>query len=429
MANEWSTMRNTESQVHVARAAWVCAVMLCACSEAPVEKAADSDASSAAKTVPEAAFDPDNCNSGKSVVIDAGAFADGSAWCVIDGDLYITHESPKTAITDDTLEQLRHITTVKGSVYVSGTDAHALLGLRNLTSIGADLVIDDNDELQSLVGLEKLATIGHDLVVRGNIRLTDFAALKKLTTVTNGLLIEDNQSLQKIDGLKQISAVAHSVTIRSNTKLKHLNGLAALTDAGKVGVTIAKNNQLQHTVGLSKLESAGKLLLLQDNAQLAKLGTFANISKVDHVHIINNDQLARIDGFNKLAEIKTAKFESNAAVDQFAGFAQLKSADEIRLVGHKSMQQMLGFANLTQAVSLELRNNHTLTELKFNKLHQVVELTVRDNAALSNYGGFLALKYVKTLTLCGNPKLSESETTDFIKSLYSPPQKIVQVCK
>ena len=113
---------------------------------------------------------------------------------------------------------------------------------------------------------------------------------------------------------------------------------------------------------------------------------------------------------------------------QISGFSQLQSADIVRIAQHKSLQQLLAFSKLTQAELLEIRDNITLTEMNFPKLHQLVRLTVRDNGALSNWGAFLALKYVQILVICNNPQLTDQETSDFLKSLHKPPTKLTQEC-
>ena len=389
------------------------------------EDAGSNDAGKAA----EAPFDPKDCDSDGPLLLDSGAVTGLTRYCVVNGDLYITQESGKAAIKDDALAQLRNIKTVKGSVYVTGGAMHALQGLAALETIGADLVIDDNDELQSLDGLQKLQKIGHDLVIRGNLRLATLAKLEALTKVANGLLVADNQSLAQLKGLDQLTAVAHSVTIKGNSKLQSLDGLSALQDAGTKGITVQNNAQLQHVKGLGALRFGGEKLTVRDNAQLQNISGVGGLEQVDHVELANNDQAKRIDGFNKLGELKTLLVEGNATMTQFSGFAQVKTADSIRVLSHRSMQQLIAFSNLTQAETLEIRDTATLTEMNFPKLHQLVTLIVRDNQALGNYGAFLALKYVQNLTICNNPKLTGNETDDFLKTLHKPPTKTVLECK
>lgn len=374
-------------------------------------------------------FDPADCDSTGPLLLDRGDKGGLGSFCVVNGDLYITQEVGKAAIDDATLDQLQHIREVKGSVYITGTSAKALLGLAALETIGADLVVDDNDELQSLAGLDALTAIGHDLVIRGNLRLAQIGNFKALASVANGILLKDNQSLANLSGLDKIAKVDHSVTLEGNQKLLHVDGLGGLKHGGSNGITVVNNGQLQRLDGFTKLESAGEKLVVRDNGQLQKLGTFASLIKVDHVTIQNNDQLKRIDGFNKLSECKTLRVVSNALVEQLAGFAQLVNADEVYIQQQKSMQQLIAFANLTQAETLEISKNGNLTEMSFPKLHQLVSLTLKDNNAISNFGSLLALKYVQNLTICNNPQLSEAETDDFLKTLYKAPQKVTLECK
>jgi len=65
----------------------------------------------------------------------------------------------------------------------------------NLTTVGGDLIINNNDSLTDLDGLESLTTVGWILYINDNYSLTNLDGLANLTTVDGDLYIDSNDIL------------------------------------------------------------------------------------------------------------------------------------------------------------------------------------------------------------------------------------------
>lgn len=85
--------------------------------------------------------------------------------------------------------------SISGTLRFYELDWLTSIEMPDLTTVGEDLIIADNDALTNLDGLSSLITVGGWLVIYGNDVLTSLDGLSGLTTVGGSLDIHANRCL------------------------------------------------------------------------------------------------------------------------------------------------------------------------------------------------------------------------------------------
>jgi hypothetical protein len=204
----------------------------------------------------------------------------------------------------------------------ASTDITNLNGLSNLTSVGGDLYIYNNDVLANLDGLESLTSVGGELDISGNGLLTNLNGLANITSVGGDLRIINNNALTNFDGLANLSSVGDGLYIRSNDVLTNIGGLANLTSV-EDDLIIYNNDALTNIDGLDNLASVGGYLYIDDNDALTNLGGLANLPSVGgYLRITDNYALTNIDGLANLTNVGGyLGIEDNHALTNCQGLA------------------------------------------------------------------------------------------------------------
>ena len=138
------------------------------------------------------------------------------------------------------LTGLNNIVSINGSLYISGNDSLTnFLGLDALTEIGSDLFIQENHHLNDFGGLNSLTSIAGKVQIGrdtrngyegwpppgGNSLLESFSGIDNLTFIGGDFIIGDNNSLASLSGLTGVNTINGSLIITSDTNLTSLNGL------------------------------------------------------------------------------------------------------------------------------------------------------------------------------------------------------------
>ena len=127
-------------------------------------------------------------------------------------------------ITFTTQEQIDNFQTdypgcmeIEGDVIIEESYSGAILnlsGLNVITSIGGNLVIENNNGLSHLAGLENLISIGKNLDISINNSLTSIAGLGNLTSVGgDDIFIYGNNSLLSISALSGLTIINGNLLI------------------------------------------------------------------------------------------------------------------------------------------------------------------------------------------------------------------------
>ena len=86
-----------------------------------------------------------------------------------------------------------------------------LSGLDNVTSIGGNLEIYNNDALASLTGLDNVTSIGGWLNISGNDALTNLTGLDNVTFIEGWLSVRANDALTSLTGLDNLTSIGESL--------------------------------------------------------------------------------------------------------------------------------------------------------------------------------------------------------------------------
>jgi len=120
--------------------------------------------------------------------------------------------------------------TVTGSLVISGVDISNLDALSDLTAVGQDLDIQENDALVNIDSLSKLTGLGNDLFIGSNVLLTHIG-LSNLISVSADVRILGNPLLTDLDELGNLISVGNDIFVDSNEALAQCSGLIPLLDA------------------------------------------------------------------------------------------------------------------------------------------------------------------------------------------------------
>jgi hypothetical protein len=115
--------------------------------------------------------------------------------------------------------------------------------MENLTSIGGELLILNNDALTSLSGLENMKSVGGSTGILYNDGLTSFLGLENLDSIGGDLLIYNNYALTNLSGLESLTCIEGDLKINANNALSSLSGLDNI-DAGSIFNLGIYNNDL-----------------------------------------------------------------------------------------------------------------------------------------------------------------------------------------
>ena len=104
------------------------------------------------------------------------------------------------------------------------------------TQIFGNLIIGRDDVgsfITNLNGLRQVTKINGDLIIERCITLKNLKGLDNITEVSGIVLVRSNEVLESMDGLTNLSTIGSSLDINNNPGLMNLNGLEKLTTLGK----------------------------------------------------------------------------------------------------------------------------------------------------------------------------------------------------
>ncbi len=220
---------------------------------------------------------------------------------------------------------------------------------------------------------------------RGNI--TGLEGLKNIKTITESLEIINNLSLSSLSGLESLDSIGGGLNIANNERLISLSGLESLKTV-QGNLSIFYMNKLTDLEGLDQLTSIGECLLIGNNDKLVNFsGLDGLISIGGFMEVLFNSSLTNFSGLDALVSLGGyLKVMYNDSLINFIGLGALK------IIGERTD---------------DLRN----------------QLTVSDNALLTDFSGLDALTYISgMLYIAYSPALtglSGLENLDSIKgSIY-----------
>jgi hypothetical protein len=218
--------------------------------------------------------------------------SDFLGWLVIgskDWNIYIPRDTAPVWQGDYYIFDRTDVQMLNGYTEITGDldiqcNLKSLKGLENLTSVGGNLSIEENDALTSLSGLESLTSVGGSLSIGwgsrwSNPALTSLSGIENLTSVGGRLSFEKNRALTNLSGLENLTSVGGNLVIDLNPALTSLSGLENITSLGG-GLIILQNNALTNLAGLENITSLDGGLEIWDNNALTNLAGLENITSI-----------------------------------------------------------------------------------------------------------------------------------------------------
>ena len=177
---------------------------------------------------------------------------------------------------------------IAGFLTVNGSSLLNLEGLNGLRVVDRDVWIDDNPALMSLEGLNELTRIGGDLVLSNNETLANLGALKQLRVVNRDVQINYNPELMSLEGLNRLTQVGGDLVFLNNETLISLEGLNRLTQVGD-DLVLRDNETLTSLEGLNRLTQVGGDLVIIGNPRLTSLEGLRQLPQVEGNLIITGN--------------------------------------------------------------------------------------------------------------------------------------------
>ncbi len=125
---------------------------------------------------------------------------------------------------------------------IRNTALESLNGFQNITSIGGDLIVNENG-IQNLAGLEKLVSVGGFAKIINNKNLTSLSGINKLSSALS-LGIGINDLLTSLEALNNSIQLTDSLVIYDNPLVQSLAGLDNANISNINHLIIQGNNRL-----------------------------------------------------------------------------------------------------------------------------------------------------------------------------------------
>ncbi|ARN77160.1 hypothetical protein BST97_03680 [Nonlabens spongiae] len=228
-----------------------------------------------------------------------------------------------------------------------------------------DLVLTNQLEID-LFGEENYTRINGEVIIDGtdvlDNRITNLSPLNSINSIGGSLTIK-HTDLVNLDGLENVSSPVDVLYIQFNDELTNVNSLGGITEFNSI--YIEGNDRLLNLVGLEGAEEIN-YLTIRSNADLRSLRGLENLSSIDGM----------------------LSLRSNNVLSDIQSLSNLEFADRI-VLGHTSVNTLSGLSGLLRVRSLEINNNHNLTNLTgLEELTHLERFDIRNNQSMTSLDGF-----------------------------------------
>ena len=316
-------------------------------------------------------------------------------------------------------------TEIEGRLEIRGA-VNDLSPLSQITAVGVDLWLLNNNILPNLQGLENLTTIGRSLWIYQSNGVTDLTGLENITSVPGELRIGRNSSLTNLTGLNNLTSVGTWVWIEDNNNLIGLNDLGNLMTIGDY-LWIESNDKLTNLTGLENLSSIGSSLEIKDNNSLVDLTGLQNLTSIPtYLQILENNTLTSLNGLNNLNTIGTSLvIGENNWLNDLTVLQNISSlGDRLSIFANNSLSSLQGLNNIVSVANFVVIDDNPLTDLQgLESLNSIGSfLKIQDNDLITNLNGLaslntiqgdLSIRYNNVLTdITGIENINYTDITD-----------------
>jgi hypothetical protein len=260
--------------------------------------------------------------------------------------------------------------TIEGSVKITGADISNLDGLSVLDSVFGDFTVGDNwkgvnPNLITLEGLENLSYIGEDLVIHNNDNLVSIKALSGLTRIGKSMKILSNDHLTSLTGLEGIDTLYGDIDFQNNDDLSDLTGLDNLKYI-EGGLYLFTNEGLIDLEGLGNLTVVAGNVDITNHSSLSSLTGMESLSSVESLVIFSNDELTSLSGLESLDSIRQGLvIENNGMLSSLEGLTNLAYLNGGLIISdNDELTSLSGLEGINSiGGSLGIEWNYSLTSL------------------------------------------------------------------
>jgi hypothetical protein len=295
----------------------------------------------------------------------------------IDGFLFVI-DMPSLNNLDD----LFGLIGINSHLYLWNTGLTNIDGLLELTFLGGDVWIQDNDQLANIDGLLSLDEAFGIVRIDQNPGLVDAGGLANLQTVGSGLSLWGNANLQTMSlasldtvggflrvgfcGLGSIpptpvQTIGDDLLVFNNTGLVDVTGFTNLQSVG--GNLYMRENPALETVEFPALTQVFGRVQFIDNDALITLAGLSSVQLAQAVNLRENDALVNVSGLSGLTEVPGMfKIVDNAILLNLTGINQLTQVGgEFELRGNPNLQNIVGLQALdVVGGNMKITDNTTL---------------------------------------------------------------------
>ncbi len=300
------------------------------------------------------------------------------------------------------LNGLSQLTSIGGQLVIQNNTALAnLTGLGALTTVGGNLYVRNNSGLTSLLGLNALASVGATVQINNNSALTSLAGLNALGTITgaggSGMEIKNNNVLASVAALGSLTSIGGRLDIQSCPLLTSLTGFNALTSTQFI--LIGSMNGLTSLSGLEAAASSGGVEI-SSNPALTSIAALAGVTgPVTTIRVTSNNALTNLTGLNGItATTDDLAISNNASLTNLTGLGGIASVGrDLLITGNSAMASLNGLGGLTTVTRFaRINSNNALSSLSgLNSLATIGQLLeIQFNPALTSLSGLSALTSV-----------------------------------
>ena len=331
------------------------------------------------------------CNSSGEIAYNCGL----SSFCLPYGNYYFYTQ----AEIDNFQIYYPDCSILEGLVVIDGNDIDNLNGLNAVTKIVSDFFIGNYDDggnpsLTSLTGLDNVSSIGGDLYIFNDNVLTNLMGLENVISIGGTLNIIGDSSLSGLEGLENVNSIGGTLNIYGNTALVSISSLSNVFSFGSASVTLSDNTLLESLTGLENIDTIGGVLHINGNSSLTDLSGLDNVSYIKYdLRIAYNDSLTSLTGLDKLTYVGKEQ-----------GYPKKPGYKSINIENNSLLTTLTGLNSLTHiSGALTILNNNSL-----------VSLSGIDN--INDWG--------KEAYIQGNPSLSICEVQSICEALANDSKEI-----
>lgn len=232
--------------------------------------------------------------------------------------------------------------------------------LGNLSSIGGDLLITDN-ELSGDLSFKALETIGESLEIQRTTGQDPFFNFEKLSSVGEWLRLSYNTTDFRM-AFDSLLSVGLDVEISFNQNLGEVSGFNNLLEHSR-NIDFVGNDSLKTVMGFNALQIIEGDLNFRMSDVLEEVSGFSNLLEVEQLRINSCNALSCLRGFNALSTITEYLEIDFTQLEDLNDFANLKSiAGVLEIRDCKVLENIDSLANvdIKEVGSLRIRSNNIL---------------------------------------------------------------------